>query len=229
MAAQRILLSRDQLGSAGSSAGDRADRADRHPDDGDPPGGHVALDLSSVRLLRVPDVAPPFDGEVLPSAARPAPGTGAPTTIIGVVPAAVSGPAHAALASHGQGAVGNVQSPGGADPERVPGGDEWTQQFARLLVETLAGVRPSRQILPWLTGRARVHLRRVAPVFGGGQRPRVVRVLASQPTGGVVEMSVIVSLGSRMRALAVRLEEAARFGQPARCPVRWLCTDIESA
>lgn len=222
MAAQRTLLSHDQLASAGSPG---SDRADRRPDDGQPPGGHARLDLSSVKLLKVPDVAPPFDGEVLPSAAGTVPGTVAPVTVSGGPATVAGGPGHVAPAIHGRSTTGNVQPPGAAGPQRPADRDEWTHQFAQLLVETLAGARPPRQLQPWLTGRARIHLRRVAPVFGCGQRPRVLRVLASQPTGSAVEMSVIVGLGPRTRALAVRLEAAARAGQPAR----WLCTDIEAA
>ena len=159
-------------------------------------------DLSSLRLLRVPDVAPPFDDEV-----PPAGGTTRPVARPGATPAAAGAP--------GDGKVACARAP-------LPG---WAEPFASLLVESLAGARPQRQLLPWLTGRARVHLRRVAPVLRCGQRPRVLRVLASQPVESVVEMSVVVGLGARTRALAVRLEEASRSGQPAR----WLCTDIEAA
>jgi hypothetical protein len=58
-------------------------------------------------------------------------------------------------------------------------------------------------------------------------------VLTSHPGPGVAELTVIVGIGPRIRALAVRLEQAARISQPARpgkCqPGKWLCTDIEAA
>jgi uncharacterized protein DUF6459 len=249
MAVQRILLTNDQLASAGSPAGSGQDG---NRDQGPLPG-HARLDLSSVKLLTVPDVAPPFDGEVLPAragampglpatvpppgaalvASPPAPGIGggaarsdAPAAEIGGGAATAGAPAAGiatVVPSQGRGTT-DTQTRGNSGPE--PAADcEWTQQFARLLVETLAGARPLRQLLPWLSDRARVHLRRVEPVLRCGQRPRVLRVLASQPTDSVVEMSVIVGLGPRTRALAVRLEEARRAGQPGR----WLCTDIEAA
>lgn len=186
MAAQPTLLShdpRDELASADSPA---------------------RLDLSSLRLLRVPEVAPPFDGEILP-----ADGTPQPVDKLGFTPAA------AEIPRDGAGAYLRAPLPG------------WAEPFASLLVESLAGARPQQQLLPWLTGRARVHLRRVAPVLRCGQRPRVLRVLASQPTESAVEMSVIVGLGTRTRALAVRLE-AAHPEDGARA-ARWLCTDIEAA
>ena len=79
--------------------------------------------------------------------------------------------------------------------------------------------------MPWLTERARFHLRRLAPAFSSGHRPRVLRVLTSQPSSGVVEMSVVIAAGTRTRALALRLELDKLAGQHPR----WLCTDIEAA
>ncbi|HEX6452722.1 MAG TPA: Rv3235 family protein [Trebonia sp.] len=248
MAVQHILPANDQLASAGSPVGSRQDG---YQDQGPLPG-HARVDLSSLKLLTVPDAAPPFDGEVLPAragavpgppAAAPAPGTvlGAGLPLAGIGEAAradapvaeIDGEAaragaqvagiSVAVASQRQG-IADTWRPGNPGPGPAAECD-WTQQFAWLLVEALAGARPLRQLLPWLSDRARVHLRRVTPVLRSGQRPRVLRVLASQPASGVVEMSVIVGLGSRTRALAVRLEEAGRPGQPGR----WLCTDIEAA
>jgi Family of unknown function (DUF6459) len=97
----------------------------------------------------------------------------------------------------------------------------WQHRFAQTLAEVLAGSRPARQIIPCTTERARLHLRRLGPLFAGGQRPRVLRVLATRPSRDVVETSVIVATGQRTRALAVRFER--------RAPGRWLCTDIEGA
>jgi hypothetical protein len=249
MAVQHILLTNDQLASVDSPVGSGQDG---YRDQGPLPW-HARVDLSSVKLLTVPDAAPPFDGEVLPArtgampglpAAVPPPGTalaaGPPVAEVGGEAARADAPLagiggetaradaqmagiSVAVPSQRRGtAETRTRGNSGLEPEADC---DWTQQFARLLVETLAGARPLRQLLPWLSDRARVHLRRVEPVLRCGQRPRVLRVLASQPTGSVVEMSVIVGLGPRTRALAVRLEEAGRAGQPGR----WLCTDIEAA
>ena len=65
MAVQRILLTDDQLASADSPA---ASGQDGYRDQGPLPG-HARLDLSSVKLMTVPDAAPPFDSEVLPARA----------------------------------------------------------------------------------------------------------------------------------------------------------------
>ena len=125
--------------------------------------------------------------------------------------------------------------------ERDAVSGEWPRQFARLLTEALAGARPVRQIMPLTSGRARAHLGSLMPLFGGGPRPRLLRVITTRPTREVIEMTVIVGVGARTRALAIRLEQAtpqrpctpivratrddmARAGQ-----LRWVCTDIEAA
>jgi hypothetical protein len=180
----------------------------------------TADDLSGLRLVPVPDVGPPFDGEILADAAA------------SVAAGQISlGPdAHAASRNP-------MASMDGLGPGEGPG--EWPQQFARLLAEALAGARPVRQILPWTSDRARGHLHKLMPLFGGGQRPRVQRVIATRPTREVIEMTVIVSVSTRTRALAIRLEHMAPRRQLARHAdraadstqpaLRWVCTDIEAA
>jgi hypothetical protein len=60
-------------------------------------------------------------------------------------------------------------------------------------------------------------------------RPRVRRVLTSVPRAGVVEMTVIVGIGARVRAMAVRLEYAEPGPRADGREQRWLCTAIEAA
>jgi hypothetical protein len=95
-------------------------------------------------------------------------------------------------------------------------------QFAILLAETLAGVRPAQQLAPWLTQRATLHLHRLAPMFRIGHQPRILRILTTRPADNVAELTLIAAFGARPRALAIRLELASH-------PARWQCTDIESA
>jgi hypothetical protein len=104
-------------------------------------------------------------------------------------------------------------------------------QFALLIVETLAGVRPARQLAPLLSKRAAIQLHRLRPLFSANRRPRVLRVLTSAPAADVVEMTLVVETGQRTRALAVRLERTARPASARRdAPaMRWLCTAIEAA
>jgi hypothetical protein len=137
-------------------------------------------------------------------------------------------------------------SPGpssGRPGEPADGGQAWPRQFAVLLAEALTGARPVRQILPLLSQRGRVHLRRLLPLFCGGQGARVQRVMTTQPSPDVIEMTLIVAVGPRIRALAVRLTRAEQTPRPgwrdklatraaepcSATSARWLCTDIEAA
>jgi hypothetical protein len=171
-------------------------------------------DLSAMRILTVPDVWPPIDCP--PTAGLP----------------------------HQQAA--GFADPGarGRDGQAADDRQAWPRQFAVLLAEALTGDRPAQQILPWLSQRGRVHLHRLLPLFRGGQGARVQRVMTTQPTPDVIEMTLIVAVGPRIRALAVRLTLAAppdrrpgwreklpprASAPPAASSARWLCTDIEAA
>ena len=130
--------------------------------------------------------------------------------------------------------------PGTARRSRADGGGRtgtndagWPDRFAQVLTETLGGARPSDQLIPWTTERARSRIRSLGPMLAASrQRPRVQRVVTSRPAAGVVEMSVVAEFGGAVRALAVRLEHRpprpASLGRPAR-PARWLCTALEVA
>jgi hypothetical protein len=118
-------------------------------------------------------------------------------------------------------------------------GTPWPpRQFAVLLAEVLAGVRPLQQVLPWMSERGSIQLRRLLPLFCGDHRPRILRVLTAAPNPGVIEMTIVFTAGPRTRALAVRLERPASPGQPAfpgqrawrgKPATPWLCTDVEAA
>jgi hypothetical protein len=101
-----------------------------------------------------------------------------------------------------------------------------------VLVETLAGSRPPRQISTWATERARARIQRLGPMLAAGQRPQLRRVVAFRPASDVIEMTVVVSFGPRVRALAVRLEHSppprSLAGYQSR-KARWLCTEVEAA
>jgi hypothetical protein len=193
-----------------------------------------ADDLSAIRLLELADLGPPFDDD--PSAAGRAAADAA-------LQHAAPGPGTAALAP-GQGTARTAAVAPGLDAD-----GDWARQFARLLTEALSGARPVRQILPCTSERARIQLHALMPLFGGGQRPRLLRVIATRPARDVIEMTVIAGLGARTRALAVRLQRADPAEQPptwltpagpagqrqvSALPARptaprWLCTDIEAA
>jgi Family of unknown function (DUF6459) len=231
-------------------------------------------DAAAVRLLPVPDSAPPYDdslgeagpaGRPVPSArapeeaARPArPRPGGTTTRPAPTPQTPAQPATSGQSSPSA-ARDKPSSPAapGRPPRRATPGPSspsagargaaearWPSQFAQVLAETLAGSRPQGQIRPWTTDQARRRIRQLGPSLTAEVRPRVRRIMTSRPATGVVEMTVVVGFGPRIRALAVRLEREAtarpadtgRDG-PYRSPgserdagaARWICTAIEAA
>jgi Family of unknown function (DUF6459) len=187
------------------------------------PGQRPLPDPSDLRLCTVPDTAPPYDDEAL--AGPEAPGwAGTPRGAAG----RAGGPSPGR--PEGQDPAGDragdrAGADGGARPA-VPG------QFAQVLIETLAGTRPPRQLASWTTQRARGRIQRLGPVLSAGPRPRLRRVVTFQPRPDVIEMTLVLSCGPRVRALAVRLEQLtprhATIGQRAR-PARWCCTEVEAA
>jgi hypothetical protein len=167
-------------------------------------------DLAALRLVKVPDAAPPYDCPVHGAwcAAAVEPAADAPAPALPGLPGwpALPGPPGAAL-------------------------DPATRSLAVVIVEVLAGVRPDRQLIPLATERVRARIRSLAPLLGSDRRPRIQRMVMSRPADRVVELTVVASFGSRSRALALRLEHAAARpaapGWPAR-PARWLCTAVEA-
>jgi hypothetical protein len=211
------------------------------------PGGRRPLpDPAAIQLFLVPESAPPYDEDVpagetgggrLPAwpphgaelggrggGGPAAPPARAETRDAPRPPAVAPG---APAAAHG--APGAAHGAPGA-PHGVPPG--WENRFAQVLAETLAGARPPRQIVPWTTEEALRRIQRLGPRLASEQRPRVRRVLTSLPAPDVMEMTVVVGFGPRVKALAVRLEHtgprpAALPG--ARAAGRWVCTAVEAA
>ena len=218
------------------------------------PAGPPGLPASSgPRLITVPAGWPPYDCEThgaacpaagVVAAAATAPGMAAAGVVAASMVAAANsradgdqaadcaaladaGPASAGEASAGEASAGRADA-GGALAGRA---NAWPRQFAQVLVEILAGARPSRQVIPWTTEPVRAQIDHLTHELGPDRRPRIQRVVTSRPTARVVEMTVVVSFGTRSKALAMRLEHVpARHpapGRPAR-PPRWLCTQIEA-
>jgi len=183
-------------------------------------------DLSSLRLVKVPPTAPPYDcpvhGARCPAGADDVPGVEeAPAApVVPAVPVLAAASPGAAV-SRLSGRAGAVADPGAARP----------RQLAVVIVEVLAGVRPDRQLMSLATDRVRARVGNLAPLLAADRRPRIARIVMSQPADRVVEMTVVVNFGARSRALAMRFEHAAARpaapGWPAR-PARWLCTALEA-
>ena len=171
----------------------------------------------AVKMLAIPDSAPPYDDEVSAGAPAAAAATG--------MLARTAGAARAA----GQAAGPALAGPQPRIPAVAPG---WPGKFAQVLAETLAGARPPRQIAPWTTDRARRNIQHLGPLLAAGDQPRVRRVVTFRPAADVVEMTVIVGVGQRVRALAVRLErDGPRPASPGRDAqaAGWVCTAVEAA
>ncbi len=205
-----------------------------------PPGWRPLPDAVAaavaVRMLAIPDSAPPYDDE----ADAGAPPTEATLASTSPQPAGQVPPAGQQAAGQppdgqppaGQRAAGQPQDGQPPDGQVAAASSCWPGRFAQVLAETLAGARPPRQIAPWTTDRARRHIQRLGPLLAAGQQPRVRRVVTFRPTADVVEMTVIVGVGPRVRALAVRLErDSPRLASPGRDAqaARWVCTAVEAA
>jgi hypothetical protein len=174
-----------------------------------------APDPVAVRLVTVPQSAPPFDDEEppreMPDSPDPAPSASRPP-----------GPADPT----DSGGSGHPQDP--EDPGRPGPATAWPSQFAQALAEALAGARPAQQLTPWTTEQARRRIRQLGPMLATDQRPRIRRVMTSVPAQDVLEMTAVVGFGPRVRVLALRLERD-RAGAGRRGGGPWCCTAIESA
>jgi hypothetical protein len=198
-------------------------------------------DAAAVRLLLVPDSAPPYDDRPGGADHRDRPAG---------FPAPDEPPvSHERVAPPGSGEPlappeprQRLAPPGSGEPPAPPGpgprhggrvtATPWPSQFAQVLAETLAGSRSQGQIAPWTTDQARRRIRQLGPMLAAGPAPRVRRVMTSRPATGVVEMTVIVGCGPKVRALAVRLErDGPHGGRPGRDArdARWICTAVEAA
>lgn len=200
-------------------------------------------EAAAVRQVTVPDPAPPFDDEAGP----PLPVHG---EVIRPAGACRADAASARPADDGPLVAGRLRPPGRSP---APTDDSrWTSQFAQVLTETLAGTRPAGQIEPWTTAQTRRRIGQLGPLLAVGARPRLRRVIVTSPARDVLEMTIIVGVGGRVRALAVRLERSGqdrrpeRDGQPrerasaarperasaahrAALAGRWRCTAVEAA
>jgi hypothetical protein len=191
---------------------------------------------TSLRLVTVPDTAPPYDCEAHGPACQAGRDTAGadPLTARADPRTARADPRTATADPLGNGRSSEPARPAGSAspatalaPDRQ--GPAWPLQFAQVVVEIIAGARSPRQIVPCTTDRVRAQIRELMPLLASEHRPRIQRILTSRPTARAVEMTVVVSFGPRSRALAVRCEHLpARPAAPDRPPrpARWLCTEL---
>jgi hypothetical protein len=110
-------------------------------------------------------------------------------------------------------------------PPELPDPAAWSVSLARLLIETLQGLRPIGQLNRWVDDQvlAAITLYRRQRVSRDSPprpaRPAVLQSLHVQiPAPLAVEASAHLRLGRRSVAMAFRLEG---------CYGRWLCTAVE--
>jgi len=196
----------------------------------------------SLRLVKVPDAAPPYDCEIhgagCPAMRAAAASRRDLTREPGSRPILDPAPGSRPALDPAPGSrlaldrvPGSRLTPAGASAAVTGPAEALPWQFAQLIVEIMAGLRPPRQIIGLTSDHARVQARRLAPLLASDRRPRIQRIVTSRPAALAVEMAVIVNVGPRSRALAMRLEHlAARPATPGRPGRRgrWLCTAIEA-
>jgi hypothetical protein len=95
--------------------------------------------------------------------------------------------------------------------ELLPDPQQATERLAQAIAEVLAGARGAGQLSELATLDVLRQLARGAGRLGARdgslpQRPIVGSVHLSEPCDGVVEACAVINTGSRMRALALRLE-----------------------
>ena len=109
----------------------------------------------------------------------------------------------------------------------LPAADPWCRRYVQVLLEVLAGNRPSTQLLRWSSTDVYAALQRRAALSARLRRgavparlPAVLSVRTCAPRDGVVEAAAVVRDGDRVRAFALRAE-----GWDGR----WRVTALESA
>lgn len=183
-----------------------------------PPAAGVLPDRPGppvLRLLPAPVSEPPYDDEPgPPPSLRLVPRT--PALVPGPTrPAAVAAPRAAAL-------------PAGSLPEQsvalgLPAARPFAIALVHRLIEVRGGVRPvlqlQRDTTPGLYADLERGLQRQRPTTGTRPSGRDVHsVHVQERPDGVAEVCAVVSRGTRVGALALRLEVAGG---------RWLCTQVQ--
>src|SRR6266568_447141 len=132
---------------------------DEPPGTPEPAAPAAAPAWSGLRLIAVPAGWPPYDcethGAACPATAgNPEAGRQPP----GSVPACVAPSAEAAATTTDAGDAAAASTTGAGGPAAPSLATAWPGQFARVLVEILAGFRPPKQLAPWTTERSRAQI-----------------------------------------------------------------------
>jgi hypothetical protein len=111
--------------------------------------------------------------------------------------------------------VAPVRGPRSITHDDLPDPAQWAARITCALLEVMTGTRPPPQVLRWTTPevyavvarRGALAARRHARDRQPRSRRRIVvrRVLVCQPADAVAEVAVVAMIGTRVRAVAIRL------------------------
>ncbi|MCW2944010.1 MAG: hypothetical protein JWR24_727 [Actinoallomurus sp.] len=100
-----------------------------------------------------------------------------------------------------------------------PGVRTEARLIAQLVIDVLAGVRPYHHLAGRTTPRVFELLDSLAARMPGRSVPRLRAVRVCEPAPGIAEVAAVAAVGSRVQALALRLEHDRG---------RWRCAAIET-
>lgn len=104
---------------------------------------------------------------------------------------------------------------------RLPDPHIWAAHIAQAILDTLFGTRPAQQLFRWTDPavyRTILSATSASPPAPGSPRPAVRSVRIFMPAAHAAEASVLLQVGPRYRAAAMRLEGTGQ---------RWLCTAFQ--
>lgn len=159
--------------------------------------------VTAPRLDGAPRVQPaPLDEATLERLYRQARLTDRPTKASYLQPAIPLEPA----ARRDVGPVGEQ-----VDTERLPDPGTWAYRLVPAVLECLVGLRPVTQLARMMSCDLRRRLARQSAIsrrrgVRGVRAPQVLKVHVCRPTPAVAEVAVVVRVGGRSRAVALRLE-----------------------
>ncbi|MBD0293319.1 MAG: hypothetical protein ICV70_07070 [Jiangellaceae bacterium] len=175
----------------------------------------------------MPATDPPFDDEsaddrsVRAAHALPIQGSLAlAPAVAGGLPAMPEAAAALRLVEHPGPAHASMTPPERLGNATLPDARRWSARLGQGIVEALHGHRPVQQLLRWTDDQVYDALARRITGRGPaeGTRPVVRSVHVCHPVNGVVEATLVVGVGVRTRALAMRLEAVDG---------RWRCTALD--
>ena|SRR5690625_289198 len=184
---------------------------------------HPVTAPATVRRLPLPMSAPPFDDEREAtgpngrSASRWDQADAPPTQ--GALALSFSLPGGVAAEPEASAELRLLTST--AEPDELPDPGRWTARLAQAIVESLYGPRPIQQLIRWTDERVYrglAHLAASRPPASRNLAPKIRAVRLSRVNAHVAEASVVVQLGQRCRALALRLVADGD---------RWVCVSLD--